>query len=213
MPAWTTGARSRSSWPPGAPGSRPRRPSCRPTAALTGAPAYVRNGRLDILGVNALGAALYAPVLDGRTLPVNLARFLFLDPRASDFYVDWDKAANDAVAILRGEGGRNPYDRNLSDLVGELATRSEAFRGRWATHNVRLHRTGRKRYRHPMVGDLELHYEALEVPADAGLSIITYTAEPASAAQDALAFLASWSMDRTTQSHQPAATETQPTDL
>jgi transcriptional regulator with XRE-family HTH domain len=160
--------------------------------AMEEVPAYVRTGRLDILGVNRLGRALYAPVLAGQRVPVNLARFLFLDPRAGDFYVDWDKTANDAVAILRGEAGRNPYDRRLSDLVGELSTRSEDFRARWAAHNVRLHRSGRKQLHHPVAGDLELTYEALELPADPGLTMITYTAEPGSASQEALDFLASW---------------------
>jgi hypothetical protein len=155
-------------------------------------PAYVRTGRLDILGVNRLGQALYAPVLDGQRLPVNLARFLFLDPRAGDFYVDWDKTTNDAVAILRGQAGRNPYDRRLQDLVGELSTCSEEFRTRWGAHNVRLHRTGRKQLHHPVAGDLELTYEALELPADPGLTMITYTAEPGSTSQEALDFLASW---------------------
>jgi hypothetical protein len=181
--------------------ARPRRPSgpqrVRPSIqrlldAMTGVPAYVRTGRLDILGANRLGHALYAPVLAGQQLPVNLARFLFLDPRAGDFYVDWDKTANDAVAILRGEAGRNPYDRRLSDLIGELSTRSEAFRTRWAAHDVRLHRSGGKRLHHPVAGDLELTYEALELPADPGLTMITYTAEPGSASHDALDFLASW---------------------
>ena len=143
-----------------------------------------------------LGHALYASILAGQQLPVNLVRFLFLDPRASDFYVDWDRTANDAVAILRGEAGRNPYDRRLSDLVGELSTRSEEFRGRWAAHNVRLHRTGPKQLHHPVAGDLELTYEALELPADPGLRMITYTAEPGSASQEALDFLASWAATR-----------------
>ena len=160
--------------------------------AMTGVPAYVRTGRLDILGANRLGGALYAPVLDGQRLPVNLARFLFLDPRAGEFYVNWDKTANDAVAILRGEAGRNPYDRRLSDLVGELSTRSEEFRTRWGAHNVRLHRSGGKQLHHPIAGDLEPTYEALELPADHGLTMITYTAEPGSASQEALDFLASW---------------------
>jgi transcriptional regulator with XRE-family HTH domain len=160
--------------------------------AMTGVPAYVRTGRLDILSLNRLGRALYAPVLEGQGLPVNLARFLFLDPHAGDFSVDWDKTAGDAVAILRGEAGRNPHDRRLSDLVGELSTRSEEFRVRWGAHNVRLHRTGHKQLHHPVAGDLELTYEALELPADAGLTMITYTAEPASASQEALDFLASW---------------------
>jgi hypothetical protein len=138
---------------------------------------------------------LYAPVLSGQALPVNLARFLFLDPRAGDFYTDWGKAANDAVAILRGEAGRDPYDHNLSDLIGELSTRSEPFRARWAAHNVRLHRTGHKRYHHPVAGDLELAYEALDLPADTGQILITYTAEPGSPSQEALNFLASWTAE------------------
>jgi transcriptional regulator with XRE-family HTH domain len=181
--------------------SRSRRPAgpqrVRPSIqrlldAMIGVPAYVRTGRLDILAVNRLGHALYAPVLADQPLPVHLARFLFLDPRAGDFYVDWDKTANDAVAILRGEAGRNPHDRRLQDLVGELSTRSPEFRARWAAHNVRLHRTGGKQLHHPVAGDLELTYEALALPADPGLTMITYTAEPGSASQDALDFLASW---------------------
>jgi transcriptional regulator with XRE-family HTH domain len=160
--------------------------------AMTGVPAYVRTGRLDILAVNQLGHALYAPVVANQGLPVNLARFLFLDPGASHLYVDWDKTANDAVAILRGEAGRNPHDRRLQDLVGELSTRSPEFRARWAAHNVRLHRTGGKQLHHPVAGDLELTYEALELPADPGLTMITYTAQPGSASQEALDFLASW---------------------
>jgi transcriptional regulator with XRE-family HTH domain len=184
----TTPSRSR---PPSGP-QRVRPSIQRLLDAMTGVPAYVRTGRLDILAVNRLGHALYAPVLAGQPLPVNLARFLFLEPHAGDLYVDWDKTANDAVAILRGEAGRNPYDRRLQDLVGELSTRSPEFRARWAAHNVRLHRTGGKQLHHPVAGDLELTYEALELPADPGLTMITYTAEPGSAAQDGLDFLASW---------------------
>jgi transcriptional regulator with XRE-family HTH domain len=175
------------------PGPQRVRPSIqRLLDAMTGVPAYVRTGRLDILAVNRLGHALYAPVLAGQGLPVNLARSLFLNPRSSDFYVDWEQTVNQAVAILRGEAGRNPYDQRLQDLVGELSTRSPEFRARWAAHNVRLHRSGGKQLHHSVAGDLELTYEALELPADPGLTMITYTAEPASASQEALVFLASW---------------------
>jgi transcriptional regulator with XRE-family HTH domain len=174
--------------------------------AMTGVPAYVRTGRLDILAANRLACALYAPVLDGQPLPVNLARFLFLERRAGDFYVAWDKTANDAVAILRGQAGRNPYDRRLSDLVGELSIRSEDFRARWAAHNVRLHRSGHKQLHHPVAGDLELTYEALELPADPGLTMITYTAQPGSASHEALDFLASWAATLD-QADQPATVQ------
>jgi hypothetical protein len=179
-------------------GRRPARQPVRPTVqrlldAMTGVPAYVRNGRLDILAANRLGSALYSEVFASETRPVNLARFPFLNARGPEFYIDWERTANDVVAILRGEAGRDPYDRGLSDLIGELSTRSEPFRIRWAAHNVRLHRTGTKRLRYPVVGAIDLAYEALQLPADAGLTMITYTAELGSPSEDALSLLASWS--------------------
>jgi transcriptional regulator with XRE-family HTH domain len=129
-------------------------------------PAIVRNVRVDYLGANALGRALYAPLFDSREQPANSARFTFLDPAAVDFFVDWEKVAKGLVAHLRSEAGRNPYDRDLSNLVGELSTRSEVFRTQWAAHNVRFHRRGVKRLHHPVVGDLELTYEVMNLAAE-----------------------------------------------
>jgi transcriptional regulator with XRE-family HTH domain len=160
--------------------------------AITGAPALVQNRRLDILATNALARALYSEMYVDPVRPVNHARFVFLDPRAHDFYRDWERASNDTVAILRSEAGRDPYDRGLSDLVGELSTRSEAFRTRWAAHNVRLHQTGVKHVHHPVVGDLTLTFEMMELRADTGLTILTYTVEPGSKSEDSLNLLASW---------------------
>jgi transcriptional regulator with XRE-family HTH domain len=160
--------------------------------ALTDAPADVRNGRRDILAANRLGYALYSELFIDPVRPANVARFLFLSPRAQDFFPDWEGTANDLVANLRTEAGRTPYDRGLQDLVGELSTRSQEFRTRWAAHNVRHHQTGRKRLHHPVVGDLELTYEVLALPADPGLSLVVYGAEPGSASQDGLRLLASW---------------------
>jgi transcriptional regulator with XRE-family HTH domain len=155
-------------------------------------PAWVRNGRSDFMASNRLARALYAPVFDGPVRRANTARFAFLDHRAKDFYVDWERTADDIVAVLRTEAGRDPYDRGLTDLVGELSTRSEDFRTRWAAHDVRFHRTGFKRLRHPAVGALDLTYEAMEFPSDPGLTLLVYTAEPSSPTADALALLASW---------------------
>jgi transcriptional regulator with XRE-family HTH domain len=160
--------------------------------AMTDAPALVQNGRLDILAANRLGRALYSELYLDPTRPVNHARFTFLDTRAHDFYPDWDRAANDGVALLRAEAGRNPYDRGLTDLVGELSTRSEEFRIRWAAHNVRLHQTGAKHFHHPVVGDLHLTYNRLDLAADPGLTLFTYTAEPGSRSEEALKLLGSW---------------------
>jgi transcriptional regulator with XRE-family HTH domain len=155
-------------------------------------PADVRNGRRDILAANRLGYALYSELFVDPVRPANVARFVFLSPRAREFFPDWEGAASDLVANLRTEAGRNSYDRGLQDLVGELSTRSQEFRSRWAAHNVRLHQTGRKRLHHPVVGDLELTYEVLALPADPGLSLVVYGAEPGSASQDGLKLLASW---------------------
>jgi transcriptional regulator with XRE-family HTH domain len=166
------------------------------------APAIVRNGHLDYLTANPLGRALYAPVFDSREQPANSARFTFLDPFAQDFYVDWERNAKDLVAHMRSLAGSNPYDKNLSDLVGELSTRSDAFRTWWAAHNVRYHQTGTKRLRHPVVGELELAYEVLDLPADDGVTIATYSAEPGSRSAQALDLLASWAA---TPASEPAA--------
>ncbi|MFC6161205.1 helix-turn-helix transcriptional regulator [Kribbella jiaozuonensis] len=154
-------------------------------------PAYVRNARTDILAFNDLALALYDGILDRARLPFNVARFLFLDHRAPEFFLDWENVADDSVAALRAEAGRNPHDKSLTDLVGELATRSEEFRTRWARHNVKYHRTAAKRLHNSLVGDLELTGEAMELPGD-GLVIITYTAESDSPAAEALRFLSSW---------------------
>ena len=116
------------------------------------APAYVRNGRMDILAMNKLGEALYSEMLANPRRPANSARFCFLDPRATTFFVDWDKTADDSVAVLRAEAGRNPHDQDLTNLIGELSTQSEEFRVRWARHDVRYHDTGLKRIQHPLVG-------------------------------------------------------------
>ena len=169
--------------------------------SLDTAPAFVRNDRLDVLGANTLGRALYSPIFDFATRTgscvVNTARFQFLDPTAaSAFWGDQVERMNhDAVAILRAEAGRNPYDQALTNLVGELSTRSEDFRMLWANHDVRFHRSGTKTFHHPAVGTLQLDYEALVLPGDNGLQLNVYTAPKESAAHDGLILLATWAAD------------------
>lgn len=156
-------------------------------------------------GIQTQGGArpAHGEVLDGRharvaalgddpARPANFARFIFFSPRATDLYVDWDDAADTAVALLRTAAGRDPFDKGLSDLIGELSTRSEEFRTRWATHIVRLHQTGRKQFHHPVVGALDLTFDVMDLAANPGLKLVAYTAEPGSASADALTLLASW---------------------
>lgn len=168
------------------------RPAVQQILDSIGAPAYIRNERLDILAANRLGEAVYAPVFQASTRPTNVARFLFLDTEAPEFFVDWNTVADDAVAILRSSAGRDPFDKRLTDLIGELSTRSEEFRVRWAAHNVKFHRAGTKRFHHPVVGELTLSFEAFEIAADPGQRLNVYTAEPGSPSNDALRLLASW---------------------
>jgi transcriptional regulator with XRE-family HTH domain len=176
---------------------RPARNRIRPSVqqileAMTGAAAFVRNDRLDIVAANPLGRALYSEMFAGAVRPPNSARFIFLDARSRDFYRDWDKAADDVVAVLRAAAGHDPHDRDLSDLVGELSTQSDDFRVRWAQHNVRQHITGIKHFHHPVVGDLDLTYDRMDLAADPGLTLFTYTAEPGSRHEQALHLLGSW---------------------
>jgi len=161
--------------------------------AITSAPAVINNGRGDMVAANALARALFSEMfVHSSRRPVNNARFVFLDPRATNFYRDWSKAANDTVATLRTQAGRDPYDRALSDLVGELSTQSEEFRIRWAAHNVRQHYAGTKRVRHPTVGDIDLTYDVFDVATESDLRLVVYTTQPGSTSEDALRLLSSW---------------------
>jgi transcriptional regulator with XRE-family HTH domain len=198
--------------------SRPRRRSARrglrPSIqhmldALTGAAAFVHNPRLDNLAANQVGHALYSDMFNRAVGPgpVNSARYVFTDPGARDFYSDWERAASDVVGILRSAAGRDPYDRDLTGLVGELSTLSDAFRTRWAAHNVRFHDTGVKDFRHPVVGELTLTYNRMELAADPGLAITIYTAEPATRSAEALDLLGSWAATMPQPEPQDAAHE------
>jgi transcriptional regulator with XRE-family HTH domain len=160
--------------------------------AITGAAAFVGNQRLDLLAANGLGRALFSELYAAPVRPVNNARFVFLDARAETFFGDWERVAGECVAILRWAAGRDPHDRDLSDLVGELATQSEAFRTHWAAHDVRFHNSGVKQFHHPVVGELSLTYNRMDLPADHGLTIFTYAAEPGSRSEETLKLLGSW---------------------
>jgi hypothetical protein len=191
MNAWETPA---AAWGPRRRRSMQRvRPEVQWTLdAITSAAAFVGNARLDILAANELGRALFSELYAASARPVNNARFVFLDSRAETFYGDWERVAGECVAILRWAAGRDPHDRDLSDLVGELATHSDAFRTRWAAHDVRFHNTGVKQFHHPVVGELSLTYTRMDLPADQGLTIFTYVAEPGSRSEEALKLLGSW---------------------
>ena len=159
--------------------------------AFTDGIAFVRNAQQDLLAANTLGRVFYRPLIgDGGRTP-NLARFQFLDPASSDFYPDWDLFAHMCVAIMRAEAGRDPHDRGLQNLVGELSTQSETFRQLWGAHDVRTHGAGTKRFHHPDVGELSLAYEELAITAEPGLVMIVYTAEPGSPSAEKLRLLAS----------------------
>jgi hypothetical protein len=176
---------------------RPKQPTARPSLqwmldAITTTPAIIGNNRLDLLAANHLGRAMHCDAYGDPTRGPNFARFTFLDSSARRFYPDWDLAADMCVANLRTAAGKDPHDKGLHDLVGELSTRSDDFRRRWGAHNVRTHGTGIKHFRHHIVGDLTLTYESMDLRAEPDLTMTLYTAEPGSPSEDALRLLASW---------------------
>jgi transcriptional regulator with XRE-family HTH domain len=190
---------------------RPRRratrdPGARPSLhwaleAFTDGAAVVRNSTSDVIAFNALGRAFYSPMIgEGGRIP-NFARFQFLDPASHDFYPDWDLFANMCVAVMRAEAGRDPHNRALQDLVGELSTQSETFRQLWGAHDVRIHGTGTKRFHHPLVGHLILAYEEFAITAEPGHVLLVYTAEPGSPSSERLRLLASWAAEQTPSAH------------
>lgn len=201
---------------------RPRRraaknPATRPSLhwmldAITDGIAFVRNTHQDLLATNELGRAFYSPVIgDGGRTP-NLARFQFLDPASRDFYPDWDVFAEMCVSVMRAEAGRDPHDKGLQDLVGELSTRSDAFRALWGAHNVRTHGTGTKRFNHPIVGEMTFAYEELAITADPGHVVLVYTAEPGSPSAERLQLLANWAASQREAEQRDAAAVTNEPD-
>ncbi|MFE7723706.1 helix-turn-helix transcriptional regulator [Nocardia rhizosphaerihabitans] len=183
-----------------APKARQRtvQPTVRPSVArivegMPGLPASVMNNRLDTLAANPLGRALYSEMYADVTCGANVARFAFLSPAARRFYIDWERMARFAVGALRTEAGKNPYDRELSNLIGELSTRSDAFRVMWGSQDVYAFSQSTKRLNHPLVGDLELDQETMTLPDDSGLSVVVYSAPPGTAAEESLKLLAGWS--------------------
>ena len=160
--------------------------------AMSTVPVFIQNGRLDAVATNPLGRALFSTMLDEVRPPANAARFVFLDPRSQGFYLDWEGNTRQIVAILRAEAGRSPYDRQLSDLVGELSTRSDLFRKLWGSHDVREHRTGTKGINHPIVGELNLTFQGMDLSSDRGLQMLVFSAEPGSTSYDGLQLLANW---------------------
>jgi transcriptional regulator with XRE-family HTH domain len=154
------------------------------------APAVAYNARQDIVGANLLGRAMFVQLFESDR--PNLARYIFLDPRSRDFFDDWELACSLTAAMLRYSVGRDPLGTELTALVGELSTLSPDFRSHWAAQDVHEHRHGRKVFHHPEVGDLDLHYDVLDVPGEPGVAITTYTAPADHPTSEKLALLASW---------------------
>ncbi|GAA1917916.1 helix-turn-helix transcriptional regulator [Microbacterium aoyamense] len=178
--------------------SRPASAQVRPSVqrildGLTDAPAFVGNKTRHLLAANSLGRAVFSPLYDFEPDGVpNSARFMFLDPLAHEFFPEWRSASANLAANLRRELGTDPLNRELQALVDDLNRESRDFHALWKAHDVRTHDTGFKAVHHPIVGDLHLSFEAMELPKDPGQSLIVYGAEPGSETADRLRLLASW---------------------
>jgi transcriptional regulator with XRE-family HTH domain len=178
------------------PSRRPKAWTVRPNLIWSleaiNSPAILVNNRQDLLAANHLGRAMYSDLYADPGRAPNFGRFTFLDSAAHRFFPDWPLAADMLVANLRTAAGKDPHDKGLHDLVGELSTRSDDFRRRWGAHNVRIHGTGVKTFHHHVVGDLELAYESMDLRAEPDVTLTIYAAEPQSPTAQALALLASW---------------------
>jgi len=199
------------------PRRRPKPSTVRPSLqwsldTISTGPAIVGNNRWDLLAANHLGRAMYSDVYADPTRPPNFARFTFLDSAARRFYPDWDLAADMCVASLRTAAGKDPHDKGLYDLVGELSTRSDEFRRRWGAHNVRTHGAGVKTFHHHVVGDLTLAYESMDLRAEPDLTMTLYAAEPGSPTEDALRLLASWAASHQGRTGDRLSTLARPTE-
>jgi transcriptional regulator with XRE-family HTH domain len=169
----------------------PMRPSVQRTLdAFTGGLALVRNRRWDYLAANALGRAVYSEMFDRVTGPPNHVRYVFLDDRARRFFHDWPAVAHDTARILRSEAARDPHDPGPAELIEELSQTSVEFRAIWSQHDVRLPAAGLHRFHHPLVGELHLGFEAAELRADPGLTLLLATADAGSPTETALRRLA-----------------------
>jgi hypothetical protein len=174
-------------------------------------PALILNSRFDIVTANRLGWEVYPHAKqylargDGKRF--NYLRFQLLDPRAQDFYLDWELAVRNGVALLREAAGRDSTDEELHALIGELSAKSELFRTLWASHNVLRYRRGKKRYRHPLVGELIFESQSFTVAGDAALSLFVYTMEPDSPTADALRILGNWTTDQESAATPSAASQ------
>ncbi|WP_329068852.1 helix-turn-helix transcriptional regulator [Streptomyces sp. NBC_01429] len=175
-------------------------------------PAFVQNNRFDVLFANPLARALYSEMYADPAAGANTTRFVFYSPAARRFYTDWERVARGAVGALRIEAGKNPYDRELSNLIGELSTRSDTFRVLWGAHDVHVFREGTKRFRHPVVGDLALDHQAMILPGESGQSVVVYSAPAGTAAEDGLKLLASWSVTADDARHAPAGADSSDAD-
>ncbi|WP_027660159.1 helix-turn-helix transcriptional regulator [Salinispora fenicalii] len=173
------------------PGGRIRPELLRVVDLMADSPVLIMNHRLDVLAGNRLARLLYGLPMPGS----NTARHVFLEEREHGLYTDWEACTLIVVGHLRLAAGKYPEEPRLTSLIGELAMNSERFRGLWARADVRARPHGRRSYRHPLVGLLELHQESLAPPDDSGVELLVLSASPGSPSEDGLRLLAGLDRD------------------
>ncbi|GAA1595887.1 helix-turn-helix transcriptional regulator [Actinoplanes couchii] len=183
-------APSKAEKPASKPAGATVRPSVQRVLDNMAVPALVFNPQQDVVASNLMGRAFFSPAFEAEH--PNMCRFFFLDPRAEQFCTDLPQARSMNAAMLRLHAGRDPLNSELTALIGELSTLSPQFRTDWADHHVHEHRHGQKVYRHPVVGEIEITFDAFDMPGETGLMICTYTAEENSPSAERMALLASW---------------------
>jgi transcriptional regulator with XRE-family HTH domain len=155
-------------------------------------PAVIHGPHLEVLGINHAGKALLD---DFDAMPIaerNMARWMFLNPRAKFVYLDWDRIAPQMVAILRNAGGSGIRNDTLTTLVGELTVASPEFARYWADYHLFEHTYGVKRFFNEAVGEMKINYETLPLPGDSGQTVVVYSADRGSPSEEKLKLLSSW---------------------
>ncbi len=146
--------------------------------ALDPTPAYVVGPAGDVLGWNASWAAVAGGLgildtaADGRP---NLARYTFQHPAARTVLREWRAAADEQAGRLRRAIAHWSHEAHVTALVDELRAEPE-FEVRWNAHPIAERRRGVRRLAHPVVGDLDVAEEVLDLADDAEQQLVTWLA-------------------------------------
>jgi transcriptional regulator with XRE-family HTH domain len=146
-------------------------------------PALVLGRLMDVLAWNPAGAAFFVDFGRYPRRQRNLVRLLFVDAEMQSRFPEWQASARVAAAMLRMRAAHCPHDPRLQRLVAELSALDEDFRSCWSSHHVLTHSQARRRYRHPVAGELDLEWCELTSSVQPDVAIVVLTPANAESAR------------------------------